>query len=82
VHLQAPLERWSAISGICLTIPFDQDRPLLVRRKGLGAGCDICTFFSGKRNAVEWKTNVYQTGLRILRVAGSLDLRMTMNPPF
>jgi len=39
-------------------------------------------FFQEKRSAVEWKTNVYQTGLRILRVAGSLDLRMTMNPPF
>jgi len=39
-------------------------------------------FFQEKRNAVEWKTNVYQTGLRILRVAWSLDLPMTMNPPF
>jgi hypothetical protein len=39
-------------------------------------------FSQEKRNAAERKTNVYQTGLRILRVAWSLDLPMTMNPPF
>jgi hypothetical protein len=38
---------------------------------------DMYLFSQEARNAVERKTN-----LRILRVAGSLDLRMTMNPPF
>jgi len=44
-------------------------RPMMMRMMN---GTGIAT-----RYAVEWKTN-----LRILRVTWSLDLPMTMNPPF